>query len=58
MWTPEHRRAANRKSLRYPSDLTDDEWLFIDLSLADGVTTHGGSRAPLYARVGLHKRDC
>ena len=26
MWTPEHRRAANRSGLRYPSDLTDDEW--------------------------------
>ena len=26
MWKPEHRRAANRVGLRYPSDLTDDEW--------------------------------
>jgi len=26
MWTPEHRRAAERSSLRYPSDLTDAEW--------------------------------
>ena len=29
MWTPEHRRAANRKGLRYPSDLTDDEWALV-----------------------------
>ena len=28
MWTPEHRRAANRNGLRYPSDLTDDEWVY------------------------------
>ena len=25
MWTPEHRRAHDRKALRYPSDLTDEE---------------------------------
>ena len=29
MWTPEHRRAANRKGPRYPSDLTDDEWALV-----------------------------
>ena len=27
MWKPEHRRAADRTGLRYPSDLSDDEWL-------------------------------
>ena len=26
MWTGDHRRAANRRGLRYPSDLTDAEW--------------------------------
>ena len=26
MWTAEHRRAADRRGLRYPSDLTDAEW--------------------------------
>jgi transposase len=25
-WTAEHRRAADRRGLRYPSDLTDAEW--------------------------------
>ena len=29
MWTPDHRRAANRNGLRYPSDLTDDEWAIV-----------------------------
>ena len=29
MWNPEHRRAAARKSLRYPNDLTDEEWSLI-----------------------------
>ena len=26
MWKPEHRRAADRRVLRYPSDLSDAEW--------------------------------
>ena len=26
MWTWDHRRAAVRRGLRYPSDLTDAEW--------------------------------
>lgn len=30
MWTAEHRRAADRRGLRYPSDLTDAEWRLIE----------------------------
>ena len=26
MWKPEHRLAARRNGLRYPSDMTDEEW--------------------------------
>ena len=26
MWTSENRQRYNRDKLRYPSDLTDDEW--------------------------------
>jgi hypothetical protein len=26
MWKPEHRLAADRRGLRYESDLTDAEW--------------------------------
>jgi transposase len=29
MWKPEHRAAADRRGLRYPSDLTDAEWAII-----------------------------
>ena len=29
MWKPEHRLAADRRGLRYPSDLTDTEWELI-----------------------------
>ena len=33
MWTPENRPRYNRDKLRYPSDLTDDEWSCINLSI-------------------------
>jgi len=29
MWKPEHRQSADRRSLRYPSDLSDTEWALI-----------------------------
>src|SRR5262249_24838589 len=29
MWKSEHRRAADRRGLRYPSDLTDGEWALV-----------------------------
>jgi transposase len=29
MWTPEHRRAADRSGMRYPSDLNDAEWALL-----------------------------
>lgn len=28
-WTAEHRRAADRRGLRYPSDLTNAEWALV-----------------------------
>jgi transposase len=30
MWKPEHRRAACRRGLRYPSDVTDVEWALVE----------------------------
>ena len=30
MWKPEHRLVAERRSLRYPSDLTDAEWALVE----------------------------
>ncbi|QDM15534.1 IS5 family transposase [Tardiphaga sp. vice352] len=29
MWKPEHRLTADRRSLRYPSDLSDAEWMLV-----------------------------
>ena len=30
MWKPEHRRAADRRGMRYPSDMTDAEWALVE----------------------------
>ena len=34
MWKPDHRRAADRFGLRYPSDLTDAEWALVSPLIA------------------------
>ncbi len=31
MWTAKNRRRYDRSALRYPSDLTDDEWAHVEL---------------------------
>jgi len=44
MWKPEHRLAAQRSGLRYPSDLTDTEWAIAEPMIPP-------------ARLGGHWRD-
>lgn len=29
MWKPEYRMAADRRGLRYPSDMSDAEWALV-----------------------------
>ena len=52
MWTPEHRRAANRSGLRYPSDLTDDEWALVAPMIPPG--RHGGRKRSVNVREVLN----
>jgi transposase len=40
MWTPENRPRYDRDKLRYPSDLTDEEWSHIDPLIPPAK--HGG----------------
>ncbi|MGA2843745.1 MAG: IS5 family transposase [Steroidobacteraceae bacterium] len=40
MWKPEHRQAAGRHGLRYPSDLTDAEWALVEPMIPPAK--HGG----------------
>jgi transposase len=52
MWTSEHRRAANRSGLRYPSDLTDDEWAIVAPMIPPG--RHGGRKRSVNVREVLN----
>src|ERR1044071_1359077 len=52
MWTPGHRRAANRNGLRYPSDLTDDEWAVVALMIPPA--RHGGRKRSVNVREVLN----
>ena len=44
MWTAEHRRAANRSGLRYPSDLTDAEWALVEPMIPPSGTAGASAR--------------
>ena len=52
MWTPDHRRAADRRGLRYPSDLTDDEWAIVEPMIPPG--RHGGRKRSVNVREVLN----
>jgi hypothetical protein len=38
MWTSQNRGRYDRSKLRYPSDLTDDEWGLVEPLIAPGKT--------------------
>ena len=52
MWKPEHRHAAERNGLRYPSDLTDAEWSLIAPVIPPA--RHGGRRRSVDVREVLN----
>jgi transposase len=52
MWTPEHRRAADRHGLRYPSDLTDAEWALVEPMIPPA--RHGGRKRSINVREVLN----
>ena len=52
MWTPEHRRAADRHGLRYPSDLSDGEWALIEPLIPPA--RHGGRKRSINVREVLN----
>ena len=52
MWTPEHRLAADRSGLRYPSDLTDAEWAIVQPMIPPA--RHGGRRRSVDVREVLN----
>ena len=52
MWKPDHRPAANRRGLRYPSDLIDSEWTLIESAIPPA--TRGGRRREVNVREVLN----
>ena len=48
MWKPDHRRAADRRGLRYPSDLSDSEWALIEPAIPPAK--RGGRRREVNVR--------
>ena len=44
MWTAKNRRRYDRSALRYPSDLTDDEWAHVESLIPPA--RRGGQQAP------------
>ena len=52
MWKPEHRQAANRSGLRYPSDLTAAEWVIVEPMIPPA--RHGGRKRSINVREVLN----
>ena len=50
MWTSKNRDRYDRSKLRYPSDLTDDEWLLVEPLIPPGKTG-GGKRTVIMREV-------
>ena len=48
MWTNENRNHYDRSQLRYPSDLTDDEWALIESEIPP--TKRGGGKRTVIMR--------
>jgi transposase len=48
MWTPENRARYNRDHLRYPSDVTDEEWALVEPLIAPAK--RGGNRRHVNVR--------
>jgi len=52
MWKPDHRDAAKRSGLRYPSDLTDAEWALVAPLIPPAK--HGGRKREVNLREVLN----
>jgi hypothetical protein len=50
MWTSKNRARYDRSKLRYPSDLTDDEWRLVEPLIPPGKTG-GGKRTVIMREV-------
>src|ERR1700694_2123265 len=51
MWTSKNRARYDRSKLRYPSDLTDDEWGLVEPLIPPGKSGGGKTRVVLRGEV-------
>ncbi len=59
MSKPEHRRAAERRGLRYPSDVTDGEWALVEPMIPPAKpTTTGMNTGTAMPRPGANWQCC
>jgi hypothetical protein len=56
MWKPEHRRAAERHGVRYPSDLTDAEWALVAPLIPPARRRRRPPRGPLHRMTKCRRR--
>ena len=54
MWTSKNRGRYDRSRLRYPSDLTDEEWALVELLIAPAK--RGGNRRHVVVREVVNGR--
>src|SRR5258708_22800447 len=52
MWTNQNRARYDRSKLRYPSDLTDEEWGLVEPLIRPGKT--GGGKGTVIMREGVN----
>src|SRR2546429_4925430 len=53
MWTSKNRARYDRSKLRYPSDLTDEEWGLVEPLIPPGKT--GGGKRTVIMREGVNR---
>lgn len=56
MWTEENRGRYDRGGLRYPSDLTDEEWALVKPEIPRAK--RGGNKRTVDVREVEPRRDC
>jgi transposase len=56
MWTMENRPRYNRERLRYPSDLTDEEWSLVEPLIPPA--RHGGRKRTVVVRQIVKRVMC
>ena len=51
MWTAKNRGRYDRSKLRYPNDLSDDEWALVEPLIPPASREHGGREASPTAAI-------